>query len=545
MSAGSKNILLKPILERKKLRSNAKKTSVLLLSALFVLSIFAVIPTNVSAQPVIETYVLEAVEDAYVDERGPYRDTNYGNLSWLGVGSSPDGNMRAFIKFDLSEIPYGSVRSARLVLNATKVPLGERTYEAYAVWGSWDIPSWTELNVTWNNQPWWMGDMLGSASVGGVTAQPGPVEWEVKEAVKMWINRWWPNNGIVLRDRNEWSPAKFYTSFNSSESSTLTGHPKLIVEIVVSPTFELSVYPTRMSSPPGGTTYWWLQIRSINGWSGTIDLTATGLEAFGGSVEFETNPVYLNPYADYGTSVAITAGIVKKGSYTFYINGTGGQEFSYDSSIIDIVPAPVIRTLPDSVTPSTPYSAGRILTVNMTYNAGSIEGFADGNPTGIIVRERLQWYLRFFEDPLNPHPPDVVRFDGRNATDPFDDETELIWMFAQDFRGVDLTTRFEWTYKANFTMPNDIESWRIPGELWFWGEWKATDSKGSQMQGEVLGDRNVKMEFGLPGYWDDDGRVDDFELLQAVAYWKKGGMTDAQLLAYLELWVNTVGSPGP
>jgi len=108
------------------LRSKVEKTQVLLLSALLIWSALAVAMlsiSRVSAEQVIMTYELNAIEDAYVDERGLYRDTNYGNASVLVVGSTFEGNQRTYIKFDLSDLPYGSVRSARLILNATKTPL--------------------------------------------------------------------------------------------------------------------------------------------------------------------------------------------------------------------------------------------------------------------------------------------------------------------------------------------------------------------------------------------------------------------------------------
>jgi len=522
-------------------KNTMKRTSVLLLSALLAWSILvALVPVKVAAQPVIEVYELEASEDTYIDERGAYRDTNFGTSPYLLIGSSPEGNQRILVKFDLSELPYGSIRSAKLILNATKVPLGERTYEAYVASGPWENPSWTEYNVTWNNQPWWW-DLMDTATVGGLSATPGLIEWDVKEAVKMWINRWWPNHGLYIRDRNEWSPAKFQTTFDSRESSGV--RPKLRIEIVISPTFELSVYPSRMSSAPGGSTQWWMHIRSVNGWYGTINLTASSLEAFGGSVEFEKSTVNLNPYADIGMTMTLTAGIARKGSYTFTINATSGVEFSDDTGIIDIVPAPAIRTLPDSVTPNMPYSVGTPIRVNMTYNPGSIEGFQDGNPVGIIVKERLQWYQIFVEDPLNPYQPATVWTDNKGDADPFNDETYVTWIFAQGFEGVDLTTGFTWSYKVNFTVPDGVDPGRVPTELWWWGEWKAIDSQGMSMQGTVLGDERVKLEFGLPGYWDDDGRVDDWDILQVIASWRQGKMTDDQLLAYIQLWITTTTTP--
>jgi len=63
------------------------------------------------------------------------------------------------------------------------------------------------------------------------------------------------------------------------------------------------------------------------------------------------------------------------------------------------------------------------------------------------------------------------------------------------------------------------------------------------MQGTVLGDERVKLEFGLPGYWDDDGRVDDWDILQVIASWRQGKMTDDQLLAYIQLWITTTTTP--
>ncbi|MEM3666011.1 MAG: DNRLRE domain-containing protein [Candidatus Bathyarchaeia archaeon] len=531
-------------IEMSDMRNYMKKTALLMILSLLALSVFAATTIiKVEGQTVVETYVLEASEDTYVDERGAYRNSNFGDEAFLTVGSSPEGNQRAYIKFDLSELPYGSVRSAKLVINATKVPLAERTYEAYVVSGAWDAPSWTESNLTWDNQPgWW--DLLDTATLGGIDATVGPVEFDVKEAVKMWINRWWPNHGFLIRDWNEWSPARFYASFDSSESAMVTGRPKLIIELILSPTFELSVYPTRMSSPTGGSTQWWIHLRSVNGWYGTINLEAKGLETFEGSATFEKTSVTLSPYGDVGLTLTVTAGFVRKGSYTFTINGTSGIEFAYDTGVLDIVPAPLIRDLPDAFTPNMPYSVGTPITIQLTYIPGSIDGLENGNPTAMILKERLPWYLKFLEG-SSTLTPDIVRLDDKGDADPYNDETTITWLFAHDFEAINLTLQFAWTYRVNFTIPDDTPPERVPHDIYLWGDWQAMDNNGMSMFGGVLGDNYIKMEFGLPGPWDDDGRVDDFEILQAIIYWKRGQMDDAQLLQYIQLWISSSTTPPP
>jgi hypothetical protein len=181
----------------------------------------------------------------------------------------------------------------------------------------------------------------------------------------------------------------------------------------------------------------------------------------------------------------------------------------------------------------------------LTYLPGSIDGLENGNPTAMILKEHLPWYLRFVENLSNPLPPDIVRLDDKGDDDPYNDETIITWLFAQDLEGINLTAQFTWTYRVNFTIPDDTPPERAPHDIYLGGEWHAMDNTGISMSGNVLGDNYLKMEFGLPGPWDDDGRVDDFEILQAIIYWKLGQMTDDQLLQYIDLWISSSATPPP
>lgn len=64
-------------------------------------------------------------------------------------------------------------------------------------------------------------------------------------------------------------------------------------------------------------------------------------------------------------------------------------------------------------------------------------------------------------------------------------------------------------------------------------------SAGQHYWDGILGDQGMEGTRGLPGPWDDDGKVNDDELLQALNLWNKGELTTSELLAYIDLWSKT------
>ena len=121
-----------------------------LIGIILILSSYVIIPKLVFANP--DDTILYTIADAFVSENLP--DNNYGDdasayvLSWV-----PERNHRYFLKFDLSEIPFGSTISfAELRITCYSI--------SNLVSGVTDVQarhvaddSWTEFGIKWNNQP--------------------------------------------------------------------------------------------------------------------------------------------------------------------------------------------------------------------------------------------------------------------------------------------------------------------------------------------------------------------------------------------------------
>jgi hypothetical protein len=79
-----------------------------------------------------------------------YPDSNYGGLTYLYVGRWEGGAERAFLKFDLSEIPQGStITEAKYYNYCWRVNAGGANVQVQAV----ENDAWAEGTITWNNQP--------------------------------------------------------------------------------------------------------------------------------------------------------------------------------------------------------------------------------------------------------------------------------------------------------------------------------------------------------------------------------------------------------
>lgn len=119
---------------------------------------------------------LYTTADAPITEGSP--DNNYGTATTLIVRSVTDGNVRVFLKFDLSSIPVDqTITLAKLRINCYLVAdlLADVTdVEARKV----SDDSWAEGTITWNNQKAY-GD-VADTQVPSVAW----VEWTVTDYVK-------------------------------------------------------------------------------------------------------------------------------------------------------------------------------------------------------------------------------------------------------------------------------------------------------------------------------------------------------------------------
>lgn len=129
-------------------------------------TVFIVIVALLMSLQTLQADVIEVIintdADAFIHQGLP--DTNFGSGSHMRIGSKNDpssppmGTKRALIHFDLTSLP-------------SDVIITKATFEAYQTDNLYIVPngfnihavtsSWTEGNVTWNNQPTF-GDFLGN-----------------------------------------------------------------------------------------------------------------------------------------------------------------------------------------------------------------------------------------------------------------------------------------------------------------------------------------------------------------------------------------------
>lgn len=173
------------------------------LASLIAAAVVAVAPA--SAQQV----EVEAAADARVQGGAP--DVNYptGDL-WLGLLDKT-----AYLYFELPELPAGAeITSAELIMTPTGVYEGSNDIELGAVQGRW-----REDRVTYANQP----DVAWSGLKQTVSGT-GAVRWDVKKAVKAWVEGRHRNRGLALRGDGT------LKSFRSREFSSASDRPRLVID---------------------------------------------------------------------------------------------------------------------------------------------------------------------------------------------------------------------------------------------------------------------------------------------------------------------------
>lgn len=65
---------------------------------------------------------------------------------------------------------------------------------------------------------------------------------------------------------------------------------------------------------------------------------------------------------------------------------------------------------------------------------------------------------------------------------------------------------------------------KVPRALPLHGKYEAIDAEGKKYAGVTGGDLLLRIKVGLPGPWDDDGKVTDSEILDVVTSWVKGAL---------------------
>jgi hypothetical protein len=138
---------------------------------------------------------VDATADSTVDQAIPTSASGGDDYYMIVVTQGPSSNRRSFIRFAMP------VFSSRCTVTAATLRLYTDGADAGQTLGVYradpTAPLWTEIGLTWNNQP--VG--VGTPATTLTTATSGFVSWTVTQLVRDLYTG--PNNGFVIRDQAE------------------------------------------------------------------------------------------------------------------------------------------------------------------------------------------------------------------------------------------------------------------------------------------------------------------------------------------------------
>jgi hypothetical protein len=156
-----------------------------------------------------------AGKDSHIRQGGP--SSNYGTYPQLTVNWSPNQPNRGIVEFNLSPISGATINSAY-------IDLYNRANSPRDFFGIYRVnASWSEMSVTWSNQPAHFATAYASVNVPST----GSFRFDVKTLVSEWAGGTYVNYGFKLIKRTE---SGTYPYFCSSDHATSTWRPKITVD---------------------------------------------------------------------------------------------------------------------------------------------------------------------------------------------------------------------------------------------------------------------------------------------------------------------------
>jgi hypothetical protein len=388
---------------------------------------------------------------------------------------------------------------------------------------------WDEDTMTWENQPWWAQD------VDTVTVSPTAtrVTFDVTNVLREYSSMGWPLTGFVIRDEMEWDWKSSQLSFASKENPSQSG-AVLNVTVSYAPSFMMNVMPEWTNGFAGDTLSFNYLLASLNAYEGTIALSFEGLDSTMTGV-FDSNRITLSVGdGRYGSFTIATTLDTPATKYNLRINATGttpaGEILSQVCNfIVEMDSMVVLRDLPYSVQNNT------VFPVTIDYYSGTIDAVS------FVIEEQLPEYCSLVETAtpgeLNITMPTASVTAYTYNTTGNSETLKLLVANTSSLDSFSITYWVQFLYTDNGSMP----TW-----LNFNGRYTYLQSDGNKWDDNTLGDNGVEVPIGLPGNFDDDGRIDDWEIIEAIGQWIRGQLSDEVLLSYIQLWKTTsIEQPSP
>jgi len=334
------------------------------------------------------TITLNPVADAYIRQFDADRTLgDYGGEPSLvsgALGSRAQFEVRrAFLRFDLSQIPAGAVvNSATLQVTVVMVPLSpvNSTFDIRRV-----LQSWSEGGVSWNSRsgagtPWQVAGATGSgdsASTPSAFVAVGSALFAnytfastagFVADVQGWVNDASSNFGWLLISENEVSP-ETARRFGAREDPT---HPPVLTISYSLPSLGVTIQPPSQSVPAGSTV--------------TFTANATGTPPFSYRWSFSGNPI---AGATSSTLVLLNVQSSQSGSYTVTVSDQTGTVTSSPATLtVTALGGPVVAiTSPTNGAVFPPHS-DVLLAADATESNGAIsyvEFLLETNVVGVVT----------------------------------------------------------------------------------------------------------------------------------------------------------------
>jgi hypothetical protein len=499
------------------------KVTVIALVALLALTVIMFPNAVLSETQDEEVLSLECNKDTYVDEANS--DTNYGSDPTMLVKSSSSGNARAFFGFPFDNIPFGAVIvDATLIVNINQSASSLRKFVVHRL----DQP-WDESTATWNDQPWWAQD-VDTISVSPTATQ---MSFDVTKVLREYASMGWPLTGFVIRDECEWDWKSSTIKLASKENPSQSG---AVINITISyaPDFMVNIMPDWTNGFAGDTLSFNYLLASLNQWEGTVSLAVEGADSTMTSV-FDSSSISLSAgEGRFGSFTIATTLNTPPIRYNLRVNATGtttAGDVSYQISnfVVEINPMVLLRDLPYAVQNNT------IFPVTIDYYSGTIDAVS------FVIEEQLPEYCSLVETAtpgeLNITMPTASITSYTWNTTGNSETLKLLIANTTVLGTFSVTYYVQFAYTGNDTMP----TW-----LNFNRRYTYLQTDGNKWDDNTLGDQGVEIPIGLPGNFDDDGRIDDWEIIEAIGQWIRGMLSDTDLLSYIQLWQTTsIEQPPP